>query len=595
MEKNAKEFYKVAFSKQFFGLVAGALLVLLSCSKDDDSGSRLFANFTSKVAEDNFLQVMFTDLSENAASWEWDFGDNNSSTTQNPTHTYAAGGTYTVTLTISDGTNTDEFDKKVTITDPNQVLSLLAGTASKTWKLNRMGVSMGVGGSETNRTQYFSLENDGTRNCAYRQTFTFTREGEYVFDDQDEFWGEFGVFDNTPVDQICFEAIASKMVNKDGVDVSKWLSGTHQYSYDQDENTMTLKGEGAWIGLPKLGTSGETIIPVSEVTANVRLADGPSADTMQVTFDYADAMNYWVFNYISYDNPADEPPLLAPAVARFTVTKSDTDPFTFTFNNTSVNGVSYVWDFGDGTGMSMEENPTYTYTSSGTYTVTLTVTAADGSTDKETATVAASSGTCTADEASDKTLAGGFLMTFEDDVALGPFGRASSSVVDNLFFESVDGNPSCKVNSLKKDTGAETFAGVAVNFDDGTGTFQQHDIANAPIFEMDLYAQATGTLTVTFEHNPFPNVNPKIVIEQEVTADNVNTWIHIKKDLTTDFNTNGMNVMNGTVMNDDNGTTVTVTENTYTNLVIQYNLGSAAADEQVYIDNIQLSAMNTTN
>ncbi|MDE0470583.1 MAG: PKD domain-containing protein [Ekhidna sp.] len=307
-------------------------------------------------------------------------------------------------------------------------------------------------------------------------------------------------------------------------------------------------------------------------------------------------MNYWVFNYISYDNPADEPPLLAPAVARFTVTKSDTDPFTFIFKNTSVNGVSYVWDFGDDTGMSTEENPTYTYANPGTYTVTLTVTAADGSTDKTTATVAASSGTCTADEASDKTLAGGFLMTFEDDVALGPFGRASSSVVDNLFFESADGNPSCKVNSLKKNSGSEVFAGAAVNFDNG-GTLQQHDIANAPIFEMDLYAQATGTLTVTFEHNPFPNVNPKIVITQEVTEGNVNTWIHIKKDLTNDFNTNGTNVTNGTVTNtnDDNGTTVTVTENTYTNLVVQYNLDLAAADEQIYIDNIQLSPMSTTN
>ena len=185
---------------------------------------------------------------------------------------------------------------------------------------------------------------------------------------------------------------------------------------------------------------------------------------------------------------------------------------------------------------------------------------------------------CVPDEASDKMLAGGFLMTFEDNTPLGQFEGVTSTVVDNPFFEDADGNPSCKVNSFKKNSGVQTFAGVAVNFDDGSGTntFQQHDIANAPIFEMDLYAQAEGTLTVTFEHNPFPDTSPNIVITQDVTSANVNTWIHIKKDLTSDFNTNGTNVGAG--------------ENTYTNLVVQYNLGTAGADEQIYIDNIQLSA-----
>ncbi|MDE0470584.1 MAG: hypothetical protein OXH57_01485, partial [Ekhidna sp.] len=182
---------------------------------------------------------------------------------------------------------------------------------------------------------------------------------------------------------------------------------------------------------------------------------------------------------------------------------------------------------------------------------------------------------CVPDESSDKMLAEGFLMTFEDDAPLGQFGGAASAVVNNPFFEDADGNPSCKVNSLKKNSGSEVFAGAAVNFDDD-GTLQQHDIANAPIFEMDLYAQAEGTLTVTFEHNPFPDTNPNIVITQEVTSANVNTWIHIKKDLTTDFNTNGTNVG--------------ADENTYTNLVVQYNLGTAGADEQIYVDNIQLSA-----
>jgi gliding motility-associated-like protein len=50
--------------------------------------------------------INFTDLTINtfpsASSWLWSFGDNTTSTLQNPIHTYAEGGNYTVQLTVSD-------------------------------------------------------------------------------------------------------------------------------------------------------------------------------------------------------------------------------------------------------------------------------------------------------------------------------------------------------------------------------------------------------------------------------------------------------------------------------------------------------------
>jgi len=47
---------------------------------------------------DNGLKVDFIDSSICATGWLWDFGDGNSSTTQNPSHTYANPGTYLATL-----------------------------------------------------------------------------------------------------------------------------------------------------------------------------------------------------------------------------------------------------------------------------------------------------------------------------------------------------------------------------------------------------------------------------------------------------------------------------------------------------------------
>jgi PKD repeat protein len=71
------------------------------------------ANFAYVV---NNSLVSFTDQSSSAATtWNWDFGDGGTSTLQNPTHNYAAVGTYTVVLTISNGCISNSKTIMVTI------------------------------------------------------------------------------------------------------------------------------------------------------------------------------------------------------------------------------------------------------------------------------------------------------------------------------------------------------------------------------------------------------------------------------------------------------------------------------------------------
>jgi gliding motility-associated-like protein len=52
-------------------------------------------------------------------------------------------------------------------------------------------------------------------------------------------------------------------------------------------------------------------------------------------------------------------------------------PLVVNFNNTSANGYSWYWNFGDGT-YSAEQNPSHTYATPGTYVVTLVVTSVAG-------------------------------------------------------------------------------------------------------------------------------------------------------------------------------------------------------------------------
>ena len=76
------------------------------------------AGFASACTD---LTCDFSDNSSDAdgsvSSWSWDFGDGGSSSAQNPSHTYAADGSYTVTLTVTDddGAPSDIASQSVTV------------------------------------------------------------------------------------------------------------------------------------------------------------------------------------------------------------------------------------------------------------------------------------------------------------------------------------------------------------------------------------------------------------------------------------------------------------------------------------------------
>ena len=106
------------------------------------------ASFTSSVSG---LTVAFSDTSSDAdgsiASWGWSFGDGGTATAQSPSHTYAAAGTYAVSLTVTDDDGaTGITSKSVTVSSPAMiVLSVRAykargvKSADLTWKWRHVG------------------------------------------------------------------------------------------------------------------------------------------------------------------------------------------------------------------------------------------------------------------------------------------------------------------------------------------------------------------------------------------------------------------------------------------------------------------------
>jgi acetyl esterase/lipase len=64
------------------------------------------------------LTVNFTDLSTGAISWEWDFGDGNQSSAQNPSHTYSNADDYNVSLYIeNDNKSWDTISTTINVSE----------------------------------------------------------------------------------------------------------------------------------------------------------------------------------------------------------------------------------------------------------------------------------------------------------------------------------------------------------------------------------------------------------------------------------------------------------------------------------------------
>ena len=120
------------------------------------SGNILIDNMSPQVslagpqADFTFTEVcageatQFTDTSTPTpgaaiTSWQWDFGDSNSSTLQSPSHTYASAGTYNVKLTVEDvNGNKDDITQTVLVHANPDIsvgpdITICEGESSQLW------------------------------------------------------------------------------------------------------------------------------------------------------------------------------------------------------------------------------------------------------------------------------------------------------------------------------------------------------------------------------------------------------------------------------------------------------------------------------
>lgn len=312
------------------------------------------------VASDTIAQcapktVQFTDLSVNGSSgtatYFWDFGDGFSSTLQNPTHTYTAPGNYNVTLSVTNSSNcTKIFTKNnyIHIVNKPNANFTANNTSSCTLPLTVNFNNTTSGGA----TAYLWSFGNGGTSVATSPSATYNAVGSY----------------NVTL-------IASNGGCSDTMTKTAFVNiGSLTASFTQS-TTSTCTGNNV--------TFTNTSLP-GPGTSTWYFGDGSSAVSTNATHAYGSPGTYTVTLVVNFNNCSDTATSTIVVnqgpTPQFTsnAQMSCTTPFTVNFTNTSIGGVSYVWDFGDGSPTSTMTSPSHTYTSYGNYTVTLTATGANG-------------------------------------------------------------------------------------------------------------------------------------------------------------------------------------------------------------------------
>ncbi|MES2850596.1 MAG: PKD domain-containing protein [Bacteroidota bacterium] len=290
--------------------------------------------------------VNFTDLSNNATNWLWDFGDGFTSAVQNPSHTYTTEGEFTVKLTVNSATGCNStlpqfrfiriLKPQVNIDTtenggcipytfaPHAIVGSVDGISSYLW-------DFGNGNTSTNHFPVEVYNNTGSYNI--KLTIT-TVDG-------------------------CIDSV----VRPAGV-----KTGTHPVI------DFGLSPAVVCPGVPVQFTDLST--PADRWLW--KFGNGNISELQNPTHKFSDSGKYSI-KLIAWNNGCDDsltkPRVLTvlPGLARFRPVYNCVNKKEVFFKDSSILPQTWLWDFGDGY-TDNTQNPTHLFANYQTYNVSLTTT-----------------------------------------------------------------------------------------------------------------------------------------------------------------------------------------------------------------------------
>lgn len=389
------------------------------------------ADFSS-VANSNCLpiSVSFTDASVDAVSWLWEFGDDSTSTTQNPVHHYLKKPLSDVKLTI-----TDMYGCTAVILKP--VINPTIANINLEYREGCKPLLVNFNDSSENAVSWLWKFGDGNTSGDQYPTHNYQNAGYY--DVELIVQSASGCNDTIRVDSLvhvggpvaAFNSNLQTGCSPSVVDFNDaslyadswyWDFGDSSYSSAQNpthiynqpgtypvslivadsvgcadtlavQNTITIKGTVASFAIS--GNGGCTPYLVSFTNTSINAADyfwsfgdGDSSTLINPIHNFTNPGKYLV-TLITHDSSGCESVFSFPDTIfvrespHALLSLSDSagcGSLQVSFTNESENGNSYFWNFGDGA-TSSSFSPTHNYTGIGTYEVSLVTTSMGGCAD----------------------------------------------------------------------------------------------------------------------------------------------------------------------------------------------------------------------
>ncbi len=303
--------------------------------------------------------VSFTNntvIGGSSATYLWDFGDGDTSTSVSPTHIYTGTGNYNVTLVVSNNqgcTSTltkSNYVKVDTIPSPNFTT---ANSSSCT-----LPFSVTFSNTSTGASSYYWDFGNGNTSTATNPSTTYTSAGSY------------NVKLVATNSSGCTDTIVKTAYINVGSLSAAFTKSTSSACLGQSVNFTNTTAPGPGLSIWHYG-------------------DGSIDTSTNATHSYSSTGTYTVKLIEVFSNCTDTATqtitVLQSPTAQFA--SSDTvgcgTNFSASFTNASVNANSYAWSFGDGN-TSTATNPTNTYSALGVYNVKLIATSSNGCKDSIT-------------------------------------------------------------------------------------------------------------------------------------------------------------------------------------------------------------------
>jgi len=194
-------------------------------------------------------------------------------------------GTYNVIMTTFNRGGSGRAGQELVVTESVDnpcfgAMEMLTDCGTKTWTLLQDEAALIVGPNATDVWWSNPGSDVVDRGCLFNDTYTFTIDGTYIYDNKGDFYADDDGGGNIYPPALGL-TVGCQQSDAWPADFAAWDSGTH--AFEVTETTLKVVGNGAFLGLYKVGDQQETQLPEDQITYTI---DAISENRLELSMFY---------------------------------------------------------------------------------------------------------------------------------------------------------------------------------------------------------------------------------------------------------------------------------------------------------------------